>query len=80
MNVMGEKLKNEKKWHNCRKWFSFLAKSYECFLSSGNHKSMSVESAIEKLHKIAKEKEAQRSEHKWRQEEEVELLRKTKTK
>jgi hypothetical protein len=37
---------------------------------------MSVESAIEKLHKIVREKEMQRSEHKWRQEVEVELLTK----
>jgi hypothetical protein len=63
MNVMGKKLKNEKKWSNCRKWFLFLAESYECFLSYGNHISMSVESAIEKLQRIAKQKEAQRSEH-----------------
>jgi hypothetical protein len=41
---------------------------------------MSAESAIEKLHKIAKEKKTQRSEHIWRQEEEVELLKRTKTK
>jgi hypothetical protein len=39
---------------------------------------MSIESSIEKLQKIAKEKEVQKSEHRWRQEEEVELLKKTK--
>jgi hypothetical protein len=36
---------------------------------------MNVESAIEKLQKIAREKEARRSEHRWRHEEEAELLR-----
>ncbi len=39
---------------------------------------MSAQIAIEKLQKIAREKEAQRSEHTQRQEEEAELLRKTK--
>jgi hypothetical protein len=34
---------------------------------------MSVESAIEKLQKVAKEKEAQKSEHKQREEEEAKL-------
>jgi len=37
---------------------------------------MNVESVIEKLQQIAREKEAQRSEHIRRYEEEVELLRK----
>jgi len=37
---------------------------------------MSIECAIEKLQKVAKEKEAQKSEHKQRQEEEAKLLRK----
>jgi hypothetical protein len=35
---------------------------------------MSAESAIEKLQIITKEKEAQKSEHKHRQEEEIKLL------
>jgi hypothetical protein len=39
---------------------------------------MSAKSVIEKLQKIAKEKEAWRSEHRQKQEEEVELLRRTK--
>jgi hypothetical protein len=39
---------------------------------------MSAESAIEKFKKIAKEKEARRNEHRQKQEEEVELLRRTK--
>jgi hypothetical protein len=39
---------------------------------------MGVESAIEKLQRIVREKEMQRSEHKQRQEEEAALLRKTK--
>jgi hypothetical protein len=38
---------------------------------------MNANSAIEKLQRIAKEKEAQRSEHRRRQEEEAELLKRT---
>jgi hypothetical protein len=41
---------------------------------------MSVKSAIEKLQRIAREKEAQRSEHRQRQEEEAELLRRIEIK
>jgi ubiquinone/menaquinone biosynthesis C-methylase UbiE len=44
--VMGGKLKDENKWGNCRKLFSFIAKSYERFQSFGVHKSMS---AIKKM-------------------------------
>jgi len=39
-----------------------------------------IESAIEKLHIIAKEKEVQRSEHRRKQEEEEKLLKRTKVK
>jgi hypothetical protein len=39
---------------------------------------MSAKNAIEKLYKTTKEKESQNSEHRQRQEEEVELLKKTK--
>lgn len=42
INVMGGKLKDENKWGNCRKLFSFIAKSYERFQSFGVHKSMSA--------------------------------------
>jgi hypothetical protein len=38
---------------------------------------MNTESAIEKLQQIAREKEAQRSEHKQRPKEEIELLKRT---
>jgi hypothetical protein len=41
---------------------------------------MSVESVIEKFQRIIKEKETQRSEHRQRQEEEVEVLRKERSK
>jgi len=44
------------------------------------HRSMSVESVIEKLQKVAKEKEVQKNEHKWRQEEEVKMLEKREAK
>jgi hypothetical protein len=39
---------------------------------------MSVESVIEKLQRIAREKEVQKSEHRQKREEEVELLTRTK--
>jgi hypothetical protein len=42
----------------------FIVGSCERFQSFGVHISMSAESVIEKLHRIAKEKEVQRSEHK----------------
>jgi hypothetical protein len=41
---------------------------------------MSAESAIEKLQWIAREKQAQKNEHKQRHEEEVKLLKITKVK
>jgi len=49
MNVMGGKLKDEKIRGNCRKLFSFVVESCEHFRSFGDHKSKSVENAIEKL-------------------------------
>jgi len=42
------------------------------FLSFRIHNIMSAKSAIEKLQRIAREKEAQRSEHKQMQEDEAE--------
>jgi hypothetical protein len=41
---------------------------------------MRAESVIEKLQVTTKEKEAYKSEHRWRQEEEVKLLRRIETK
>jgi hypothetical protein len=41
----------------------FVVGSCAHFLSFGIHSSMSVESAIEKLQRIVKEKEVQMSEH-----------------
>jgi hypothetical protein len=41
---------------------------------------MSIENVIKKLQIIVKEKEAERSEHRQRQEEEIKLLRKTEIK
>jgi hypothetical protein len=38
--------------------FSFVAGSYVFFRSSGVHRSMSAKNVIEKLQKVAKEKEA----------------------
>jgi hypothetical protein len=53
----------------------FVARSCVFFQSSRVHSSISAESVIEKLQKITKEKEAQKNEHKQRQEEEAKLLR-----
>ncbi len=64
MNVMGGMFKDEKKWGNCQKQFVFVARSCAHFPSFGVHNSISVESAIEKLQRITREKEAQRSERK----------------
>ncbi len=63
MNVISEMFKDEKKQGNCRKQFMFVVGSYACFRSFGVHNSMSVESAIEKLQQIVREKEVKRSEH-----------------
>jgi hypothetical protein len=54
----------------------FIIGSCAHFGSFGIHNSMNEESAIEKLQQIAKEKEAQKSEHKQTHEEEVKLLKK----
>jgi hypothetical protein len=55
MSVMGGKFKNETKWSNCQKWFSFLVKSCECFRSSRYHRSMNAKNVIENLQRITKE-------------------------
>jgi hypothetical protein len=55
-----------KKCNNHRNLFSFATRSYVCFLSSRMHKSMNAKSEIEKLQKVAKEKEMQKSEHRWK--------------
>jgi hypothetical protein len=52
-----------KKRANCRKLFVFIVGSYARFQSFGIHNSMGAENVIEKLQGIAREKEAQRSEH-----------------
>jgi hypothetical protein len=80
MNGMGWKLKEENKRSNCRKLFLFATRSCVYFLSFGIHRSMNVESAIEKLHRITKEKETCKSEHRRKQEEEMKLLTKKRSK
>jgi uncharacterized membrane protein len=60
---MGEIFKDVKIQGNRRKQFVFVAKSCVCFQSFRIHNNMSVESVIEKLQGIVREKEAQRSEH-----------------
>ncbi len=75
MNVMGEKFKDKKNGVTIKQ-FAFIVGSCAHFRSSRVH-NMSAKSAIEKLQRIVKEKEMQRNEHKWRQEEEMELLKST---
>ncbi len=71
MNVKGGMFKDKKKRGNHQKQFAFVVKSYVCFQSFGVHNNMSAKSVIEKLQQIAREKEAQSSEHRRRQEEET---------
>ncbi len=66
-----------KKKGNRWKQFAFVVGSYAHFWSFGVHNNKNAKIAIEKLHRIAREKEAHRSEHIQRQKEEVELLKKT---
>ncbi len=75
MNVISGMLKDKKKQGNHQKQFAFVAGSCTCFQSFGVHNIMNAKSAIEKLQRIRREKEAQRSEHRTRHEEQVELLR-----
>ncbi len=75
INEMGGKFKYEKKQRNCQKLYLFFTRSCEHFQSFGDHRNMSVDNVIGKLQRITKEKEAQKSEHRRRQEEEVNLLR-----
>jgi hypothetical protein len=56
MNVTGRMFKDKKKWGNHQKQFVFVAKSCACFRSFGVHSSMSLESAIEKLQRIVRER------------------------
>ncbi len=66
MNVTSGMFKDKKKWGNHQKQFVFVAKSYACFQSFGVHSNMSLESAIEKLQQIVREKEVERSDHRRR--------------
>ncbi len=78
MNGMSGKFKDENKQNNCQKLFSFATRSYVFFQSYGVHKNMNVENMIKKLQKVAREKETKKKKHRWRQEEEVKVLRKKK--
>jgi hypothetical protein len=64
MNVTSKMFKDLKKQGNCQKRFVFIVGSCAHFQSSRVHSSMSVESVIEKLQQIAREKEGKRNEHK----------------
>jgi hypothetical protein len=57
MNATSKKLKTKKNNVIVESGFFFFIESCEHFQSFGNHKSMSVESVMEKLQKITKEKE-----------------------
>jgi hypothetical protein len=58
MNGLGKKLKDNNKQSNHRMLISFVIKSCVCFQSFGVHISMNAESAIEKLQKVARDKES----------------------
>ncbi len=78
MNGIGRKPKDKNKWNICQKFLKFVVGSCVCFRSFKVHIGMNVESTIKKFKRIIKEKEAQKNEHRPRQEEEVEVWRKTK--
>jgi hypothetical protein len=66
MNVTGKIFKDEKKWGNCQKQFTLVVGSCAHFQSFGVRNNMNAKSVIEKLQRITREKEAQRSEHRRR--------------
>jgi hypothetical protein len=63
MNAIGGVFKGKKKG-NHRKQILFVVGGCEHFQSFGIHNNMNVKNVIEKLQRIAKEKESQISEHK----------------
>jgi hypothetical protein len=63
MNETCGMFKDVKKWGSCQNQFVFVVGNYTRFQSFGVHCSVSAKNAIEKLQKIARDKEAQRSEH-----------------
>lgn len=79
MNETSKKFKEKNKQSNHQKLFSFTKGSYVFFLSCGVCISMNAKIMIEKLQRVTKEKKTQRSEHRQRHEEEVEMLRKKET-
>ncbi len=50
------------------------------FQSYRIHRSMNVKNTIEKLQRVAREKEMQKNEHRWKHVEEAKLLRKKEAK
>ncbi len=66
MNEMGGMFKDKKKQGNYWKQFPFVPRSCAHLRSFGVHNNKTVESAIEKLQKIRKEKEVHRNEHRRR--------------
>jgi hypothetical protein len=58
MNAMGGMFKDEKRRGNCQKKITFVIGSSTYFQSSRIHNNISANSVIEKLQKIAREKEA----------------------
>jgi hypothetical protein len=56
--VTGMMFNYEKKWGNHQQQFVFVTRSCACLWSFEIHNNMSVESTIEKLQWIEKEKEA----------------------
>jgi hypothetical protein len=62
-NVMNIMCKDVKNWGNVKNDLCLLLEIVCIFKVFGVHYNMSVESAIEKLQQIAKEKEVQKNEH-----------------
>jgi hypothetical protein len=55
--MTSKKFQDKKKQGNCLKLFSFVSGSCECFRGSRIHNNMTIESSIEKLQWIVKERE-----------------------
>ncbi len=73
---MGRKFKDKNKLSNYQKLFSFALGSCVCFQNFRVH----MENAIEIFQTIAKEMKVKKSEHRQKQEEEANLLRKKEAK
>lgn len=74
-NKMGKKLMDKNKQGNCYKSFLFPTRGHAFSWSYSVRRKMNAESVIDKLQRVAREKEAQRLDHRRKEEAEGEALR-----